>query len=147
MDNDLAKGPDRATTLPTNSAERKTYPIASGVLDYFPDALVAIAQVSYQGNQQHNPGKPLHWDRTKSQDHSDTAMRHFVERGKRDSDGQRHTAKFAWRALAMLQKEIEDDATVERALATSESNARILTMTRCGWCRNFHEPHCTIKLL
>jgi hypothetical protein len=30
-------------------------------LDYFPDALAAVAQISYQGNQKHNPGEPLHW--------------------------------------------------------------------------------------
>lgn len=77
------------------------------MLDYFPDALVAVAQVSFEGNNQHNPGKPLHWDRTKSMDHGDTAIRHFLERGSLDADGQRHSAKFAWRALAILQLELE----------------------------------------
>jgi len=102
--------PTRATTLPTDSAERKSYPVASGVLDYFPDALVAIAKVSWQGNNQHHPELPLHWDRSKSRDEADTAMRHFMQRGTRDIDGIRHTAKFAWRALALLQKEIESEA-------------------------------------
>jgi len=97
----------RAISLPTTAAERKTYPIASGVLDYFPDALVAIAHVSWKGNEQHNPGTPLHWDRTKSADEADTMLRHFLERGKLDVDGLSHTAKMAWRALALLQKEIE----------------------------------------
>jgi hypothetical protein len=36
-------------------------------------------------------------------------MRHFLERGTRDADGQRHSAKFAWRALALLQIEIEQE--------------------------------------
>lgn len=103
-------GPTRATTLPTNGTERKAYPIASGVLDYFPDALVAIAHVSFVGNQQHNPGEPLHWARDKSTDEADTMLRHFLERGTLDKDGIRHTAKMAWRALALLQKEIEHDA-------------------------------------
>jgi hypothetical protein len=87
--------------------ERKTYPLATGLLDYFPDALMEIAHVSYVGNEQHNPGQPLHWDRSKSKDEADAAMRHFVKRGTRDSDGQRHSAKYAWRAIALLQKEIE----------------------------------------
>lgn len=100
--------PTRATTLPTDSKERKGFPIASGVIDYFPDALVALSQLSWKGNEQHHPGKPLHWDRAKSADEADTAMRHFVQRGTLDSDGVRHTAKFAWRALALLQKEIEE---------------------------------------
>lgn len=99
----------RATTLPTEAKKRKQFPVASGVLDYFPDALVAIARVSYQGKQQHHPDKPLFWDRSKSSDHSDTLLRHFLERGTLDSDGMRHTAKMAWRALALLQLEIEGE--------------------------------------
>jgi hypothetical protein len=89
---------------------RKQYPIASGVLDYFADALVAISNVSFAGNEQHNPGKPLHWDRSKSGDEADTMMRHFLQRGTWDTDGKRHTAKAAWRLLALLQKEIEQEA-------------------------------------
>ena len=49
--------------LPTKPDERKTYPIATGVLDYFPDAIAAVAYLSFRGNQQHNPGQPLHWAR------------------------------------------------------------------------------------
>ena len=94
-------------SLPKDAKERKNRPIASGVLDYFPDAIAAVAYCSYVGNQQHNPDKPLHWDRTKSKDESDALIRHFIERGKIDSDGVRHSAKVAWRALALLQKEIE----------------------------------------
>jgi hypothetical protein len=30
-----------------------------------------------------------------------------MERGKIDTDGQRHSAKLAWRALALLQLELE----------------------------------------
>jgi hypothetical protein len=95
------------SALPTDSKERKKIPIASGVLDYFPAALAEIAKVSYQGNEQHNPGQPLHWARNKSNDHSDTIIRHFMERGTVDSDGMRHSAKLAWRALALLQMELE----------------------------------------
>lgn len=95
------------SSLPSEAAERKTFPVATGVIDYFPDALVAVAEVSRVGNDQHNPGKPLHWDRSKSGDESDALMRHFLERGTLDTDGLRHSAKVAWRALALLQKEIE----------------------------------------
>lgn len=69
-----------------------------------------VALVSYTGNEQHNPGTSLHWDRSKSTDDADALMRHFVRRGKRDADGMRHSAKVAWRALAVLQKEIEADS-------------------------------------
>ncbi|HQR07017.1 MAG TPA: DUF5664 domain-containing protein [Gemmatales bacterium] len=87
--------------------DRKAIPIASGVLDYFPDAIRAVANCSYVGNEQHNPGSPLHWDRSKSTDEADALLRHFLERGTVDSDGVRHSTKVAWRALALLQKEIE----------------------------------------
>ena len=94
--------------LPQDPAERKLVPLCSGVLDYFPKALAEIARVSYAGNQQHNPGEPMHWARGKSTDFADTILRHMVERGTRDVDGQRHTAKAAWRILAMLEVEIEE---------------------------------------
>ena len=94
-------------SLPSEATARKSVPIASGVMDYFPDALAAIAVVSKVGNDQHNPGSPLHWDRSKSTDEADALIRHFLERGTTDSDGLRHSAKMAWRALALLQKELE----------------------------------------
>lgn len=87
--------------------ERKRYPVATGVLDYFPDAIREVARVSFTGNGQHHAGEPLHWDRAKSTDEADALMRHFLERGTVDTDGMRHTAKMAWRALALLQKELE----------------------------------------
>jgi len=101
--------PTRATTLPDEPKERKRYPVGTGVLSYFPDALVAVAQVSFMGNEQHNPGQPLHWARGKSMDTDDTIIRHYLQRGLLDTDGQRHSAKLAWRALAALQLEIEAD--------------------------------------
>jgi hypothetical protein len=93
--------------LPTEAKSRKTVPIATGFIDYFPDACAAIAEVSWHGNQQHNPGQPLHWAREKSNDHDDCLMRHFLERGTIDTDGLRHSAKMVWRAMAILQLEIE----------------------------------------
>ena len=38
--------------------ERKARPMATGVLDYFPNALMYVAYVSKVGNDQHNPGEP-----------------------------------------------------------------------------------------
>lgn len=105
--------------LPTDAKERKAIPIASGVLDYFPAALIEVAKVSKVGNDQHNPGQPLHWARGKSQDQSDTMIRHFLERGKLDSDGIKHSAKMCWRALAILQLELEaEGAPVARGAKT-----------------------------
>lgn len=89
---------------------RKALPIYSGVLKYFPDALLEVARVSKVGNDQHNPGQPLHWAREKSTDQLDAAVRHLVDHanGKiRDSDDTFHLAKAAWRILAELQLLLE----------------------------------------
>lgn len=94
-------------TLPTDSLSRKAIPMTRGVLDYFPAALAEVAKVSKIGNDQHNLGEEMHWAREKSKDHADAIMRHLVERGEIDSDGARHSAKLAWRALALLQEELE----------------------------------------
>jgi len=87
--------------------ERKTAPIYSGVLKYFPDAIKEVARCSYKGNIQHNPNKKLHWDRSKSGDELDALTRHLLQAGTIDTDGVRHSVKVAWRALANLQKELE----------------------------------------
>lgn len=93
--------------LPTDAKARKNTPIFSGVLRYFPDALAAVAELSRIGNEQHNPGQPLHWDRSKSTDECDALVRHLLDAGTVDVDGVRHSTKVAWRALANLQKELE----------------------------------------
>jgi len=106
----LGKGgaPIRATTMPTDAAERKGCPVATGVLDYFPDAIIALSRLSVKGNAQHNLGvQDVFWDRSKSGDEADTMIRHYLERGTPDEDGVSHTVKMAWRALAILQKEME----------------------------------------
>ena len=111
IDNNLweqeARRAESRASLPTDWNERKAMPMASGVLDYFPDALAEVAKVSKIGNDQHNPGQPLHWARGKSMDHPDCIVRHLVDRGTVDTDGGLHSAKLAWRALALLQEECE----------------------------------------
>jgi len=104
--------------LPNDSAERKGIPITTGVLDYFPDAIVDVAELSKFGNDKHNPGEALQWAREKSNDHADCIGRHLIDRGTRDGDGIRHSTQMVWRALALLQVEIED----ERKLSISRSS-------------------------
>ena len=101
--------PSIISFLPTERQARKEIPIATGVIDYFPDALAAVAKVSLEGQKQHGieNGGTLKWDRSKSTDEADALIRHFIERGTTDVDGHLHSAKVAWRALALLQKEIE----------------------------------------
>jgi hypothetical protein len=93
--------------LTTDAKERKDTPIARGVLDYFPDAIAEVARVSRVANEQHNPGEPMHWAKEKSTDEADSLVRHLLERGTFDTDGLRHSAKVAWRGLALLQRELD----------------------------------------
>lgn len=91
----------------TDAKDRKATPIFRGLLMYFPDACAEVARLSYVANEQHNPGEPMHWAREKSTDQEDCLVRHLMQRGEIDTDGLRHSAKVAWRALAMLQLELE----------------------------------------
>ena len=93
--------------------DRKKVPLYTGLVKYFPDALIAVAELSYVANEQHNPGEPVHWDRDKSKDHEDCLMRHLFEKGTMDVDGIRHSAKVAWRALSILQLEIEKERNAD----------------------------------
>lgn len=104
--------------LEVDSDRRKEIPIVRGCLDYFPDALAAVAHLSWIGSQKHNVGEPMHWARSKSTDHADCLLRHLLERGSTDTDGVSHTVKIAWRALALLQEEIE----AERKLPISRGS-------------------------
>ena len=96
-----------------DNAKRKSIPIFDGAVMYFPNALAAVAEVSREGNKQHNPGEALHWARDKSTDQFNTALRHLIDHAggcRFDVDGQRHLAKAAWRVLAALQLDIEAEA-------------------------------------
>lgn len=106
--------------LPSDAKARKQRPICTGVLDYFPDALAEVAYCSWVGNEQHNPGQPLHWAKEKSTDEPDALLRHLSQRGTLDSDGVRHSAKVAWRALALLQRELDR----EKAVAQTNCHVR-----------------------
>jgi hypothetical protein len=112
--------------LPKDAAERKALPIASGVLDYFPDALAEVARVSKIGNDQHNPGEPLHWAKEKSTDEADALVRHLLERGTIDTDGTRHSAKVAWRALALLQRELDAEQQCGKDLPPAKNELPVL---------------------
>lgn len=99
-------------SLPTEAAARKAIPIYSGFFAYFPRAIAAVAALSKIGNDQHNPGHPLHWDRSKSGDEKDAMLRHLLDQTidgdeAGDTDGVLHATKKAWRAMADLEKILE----------------------------------------
>lgn len=93
-------------SLPTDSAARKRIPMFSGLLAYFPDALAAVAQHSFDSNEKHNPGEPLHWSREKSSDHLDCCVRHLTDIAT-GADKIEELKALAWRALAELQLTLE----------------------------------------
>lgn len=99
--------------LPTDAKKRKDIPIYSGFIKYFPDAIAAVAELSRIGGEQHNPGKPLFWDRSKSADDLDAAARHLTDHAAGvplDTDMVLHLTKNAWRSMAALQKALESQA-------------------------------------
>lgn len=89
--------------LPSDASARKRIPIFTGVIAYFPHALAEVAKVSLRGNEQHHPGKPLHWDKSKSTDHLDALLRHLVDALDPAHDRAEVLAQVAWRALAELE--------------------------------------------
>ena len=89
-------------------------PLFSGCLNYFPRALLAVAEHSRKANDKHNPGEPLHWSKGKSSDHADCAARHLLDIGPTwdavDPEfDSLHATALAWRALALLETVLERD--------------------------------------
>jgi hypothetical protein len=109
--------------MSTDSATRKLMPIATGCLSYFPDALLLVSWISRVGNEKHNPGEPLHWDKSKSQDEKDAEVRHMLDYfrdvppdpGLEPLGKLGHLASKAWRALGDLQRACD----AERAAASA----------------------------
>lgn len=96
--------------LPTDDKLRKELQLWTFLMEYFPDAFLAVVGVAVAGNKQHNPGEKLHWNREKSTDQMNTFFRHVWDYGrgvKKDTDGQYHLAKAIWRLCAQLQLDIE----------------------------------------
>lgn len=96
------------------SEQRKQFPMCSGFIDYFPDAMAAVSHISWLGNEKHNPGQPLHHARGKSMDHADCIARHVSTRHNPDPAYHDdvlapvfHRAEAAWRAMADLQQAME----------------------------------------
>jgi hypothetical protein len=78
--------------------------IATGVVDYFPNALAAVGRHSRLGNEKHNPGEEMHWAFDKSTAHADAAMSHFAQRGQIDPEtGEDYDVGALWRMLAMVE--------------------------------------------
>ena len=108
---EITKTFNKELELEEQKDDRKGMPVYSGVLTYFPDALKEVAKCSLAGQKQHNQGDELYWDKNKSFDNEDALVRHLIDHSKNpiDEDGVLHLAKVAWRALAGLQKHLENN--------------------------------------
>jgi hypothetical protein len=126
--------------LPEDSAARKRIPLFMGLMKYFPRALAYVAEISFEGNEKHNPGEPLHWSREKSNDHEDCAARHLLDVGTLDAKGKRHSGGLAWRALAILELELE---AAEMEAADPTYCKRCVTLVLDEW---EHCPNCGREL-
>lgn len=104
-------------TLPTDSTERKNFPLWRGLWRYFPAALAGVAKHSKAGNDKHNPGEEMHHARGKSMDHEDCILRHLMDLGDMLALWDAGSAvrpgvetvltevnALAWRALALSQE-------------------------------------------
>ena len=107
IDND-AKG----ITITDKDKARKAIMVYQ-ILEFFPDAILEVGKVIAAGQSQHikDGGKPK-WDKTISNDHLGSLMRHLIDdaKGERvDVDNTLHLAKVVWRGLAEIQTRIEND--------------------------------------
>ncbi len=116
--------------LPTDAQERKNIPVYSGFIMYFPAAILEVAKLSKEGNDQHNPGKKLHWDRSKSGDEQDSLARHLIDGVYTITldDAITEARAVAWRGMAHLQKLCEErDRAQVMAEVIEETHGHILS--------------------
>jgi hypothetical protein len=94
------------------AVDRKAEPVFSGVMAYFPLTMRAMSRLSKAGNDKHNPGEPLHWNRATSMDDADALARHLLDHaqdptGVDPDSGELHAVSTAWRACAVSEKALE----------------------------------------
>lgn len=86
--------------------------LATGVVDYFRNALAAIGRLSTFSNTKYPPAEPTkdgspRWNFDVSTEHADAILSHLSQRGEIDPEtGASHTVALAWRALALLETEL-----------------------------------------
>jgi hypothetical protein len=101
----------RNSKEPGSKLDMGKTPIFQGLLDYFPLACLAVADVSAQGAAKYS------WKGWESvpdgiKRYSDALVRHIVYEtidGAFDKDGFRHAAQIAWNALAVLELKLRNE--------------------------------------
>ena len=95
-----------APIFPGSDAGRREYPLCTGLLEYFPRACAETAHHSHIGNEQHNPGEPLHWAKEKSIGRGDQIVRHLMDgkTAKDRAEAIHHFAGMCWRSLELFER-------------------------------------------
>lgn len=124
--------------LPANDKARKGLPLFKQITRYFPKALREITKVSVVNNVRYNPDREpfdINWNRGKSVDQLGSCFRHMLERevdGKIFDNVPSDTAEvtgitriyvlaeIAWRALAALEVEIDEQEAQDKLEALFE---------------------------
>ena len=115
------------TSLPTDSAERKNYPLFRGLFGYFGAALGGVAHHSWKSNQKHNGDAPLHWSINQSTDHADCIARHLLDLGDLEARLDRARVNYTRNEPSENPRELMDaildeaNALAWRALALSQT--------------------------
>lgn len=143
------------TVLPTDSADRKNYPVHRGFLQYFPYFVAVVSWISKRGNDKHNPGEPLHHARGKSTDHSDCVVRHLLDIDEiiakkviltqEDADKlKEELGQFGWRAAAFVQETAEKYLGAPLAPSAVEVKSAPQQTNRCHSYWGKHEHRCIL---
>lgn len=143
------------SVLPHNDKERKNLPIFKLICNYFPKALREVTRVAVANNVRYNPDrKPsdINWARGKSTDQFGSLFRHILEA---EVDGLVFEelppevqaacgegfervyvlAEAAWRALAALELQIEEQEAKKPFLPLT-----VAVPTGTGVCLATHTP-------
>lgn len=136
--------------FPSDDAGRKALPIFAMIAGYFPKALREVTRVCVANNVRYSPDRAptdITWNRGKSKDQSGSLFRHLLER---EVDGHVFEtvpeeiakiigrpnvyvlAEAAWRALAMLEEEIEQQEALKPTTLTA--------ITAAGQDEQLNEP-------
>jgi len=93
--------------LPTDATERKNIPVYTGFMCFFPLGIAEVALHSHVSTEQHHPGEPCHWDKSKSTDEKDSQARHLLDQTFPEQSLEEqilHARAGAWRAMANLER-------------------------------------------
>jgi hypothetical protein len=149
------------SVLPSNDEERKNLPIFKMVCNYFPKALREVTRVCVANNVRYNPDrKPadINWARGKSNDQLGSLFRHILESAADGlvfedlppevqaacGPGFEHVyvlAEAAWRALAALELQIEEQEAQVAVPTGTEIDSQLM-MEACAFGSLYPRDFC-----